>query len=280
MDQDEQHLRSELERLASEPDDGGALQTVVRKGRALRRRRRWQRAGTVVLAVVLLGLVGTGVFRLVDDLRSEPAAGGWSSMGAPGAGETSTPVASDTSTSVEAPATTAGVASTGGPATAGQPTTEPSSAVVYTNTQYGFTFSLPESWKGFSIVSQQWEGYPLDDTGQGSGEQAGPIHGPLLLIRHPLWTQANPRQDIPIMVFTLAQWQQVEQEKLSVSAAPIPPSELGRNDMFVFALPARYNYAFPTGYEEVETILEGHPLQPIAAPPPDWEACRRTQLLG
>ena len=63
------------------------------------------------------------------------------------------------------------------------------------------------------------------------------------------------------MVFTLAQWGLVQAEKLSVGAAPIPPTELGRNSTYVFALPARYNYAFPTGYEEVEQILQGHPLQ-------------------
>ena len=44
-------------------------------------------------------------------------------------------------------------------------------------------------------------------------------------------------------------------------AAPINPGELGRNVKYVFALPARYNYAFPTGYQEVEKILEGKPLR-------------------
>lgn len=39
------------------------------------------------------------------------------------------------------------------------------------------------------------------------------------------------------------------------------PKELARNSKYLFALPARYNYAFPTGYEEVEKILEGNPLQ-------------------
>ena len=63
------------------------------------------------------------------------------------------------------------------------------------------------------------------------------------------------------MVFTLAEWDQVRQSRLTVGAAPIPPSELGRNATYVFALPARYNYAFPTGYEEVAKILEGNPLR-------------------
>lgn len=58
------------------------------------------------------------------------------------------------------------------------------------------------------------------------------------------------------MVFTLAQWS----EDLIVSAAPIGPSELARNAHYVFALPPRYNFAFPDGYQEVEAILQAKPL--------------------
>jgi hypothetical protein len=118
-------------------------------------------------------------------------------------------------------------------------------ALTYTNKTYGFRFTLPVSWKGYSIVEKTW----------GDGK------GPLISIRHPLWTAENPRQDIPIMVLTFAQWDQVQQGTLAVSAAPIGPDELGRNHKYVFALPPRYNFAFPTGYEEVQDILSHHPLQ-------------------
>lgn len=80
------------------------------------------------------------------------------------------------------------------------------------------------------------------------------------IIRHPKWTADAPRQDIPIMVFTLDQWDQIINEKIAVSAAPLPPSELGRNSKYVFALPARYNFAFITGYEEVDQIIQGGAL--------------------
>jgi len=62
------------------------------------------------------------------------------------------------------------------------------------------------------------------------------------------------------MIFTLDQWELVQEENISLGAAPIPPSELGRNDRYVFALPARYNYEFPIGFEEVEEILKSNPL--------------------
>jgi hypothetical protein len=48
--------------------------------------------------------------------------------------------------------------------------------------------------------------------------------------------------------------------EISHWGSPDRPRELGRNQTYVFALPARYNFAFPTGYEEVEAILNNNPL--------------------
>ncbi|MGI6145119.1 MAG: copper amine oxidase N-terminal domain-containing protein [Clostridia bacterium] len=135
-------------------------------------------------------------------------------------------------------------------------TTPQTDIITYENKQYGFIFSLPESWQGYQIVMDKWEGKAID-------ENAKIVEsGPLLMIRHPEWTAENVRQDIPIMIFTLGQWNAVQNHEFAVSAAPIGPSELGRNNQYVFALPARYNFAFPTGYEEVEDILNSDPLQP------------------
>lgn len=130
-------------------------------------------------------------------------------------------------------------------------------ALVYVNREYGFRFDLPASWKGYKILTKN-ETAVSHGPGASDETKEGYV---VVSIRHPLWTEANPRQDIPIMVFTHEQWEQIQQEKLIVSAAPIPPSELGRNRRYVFALPPRYNFAFPTGYEEVETILQGKPLR-------------------
>lgn len=137
-----------------------------------------------------------------------------------------------------------------------QQTAKPHS-LVYINKQYGFRFDLPASWKGYSILPGEWSG---NVPGSNASE---PKRGPEITIRHPLWTEAAQRQDIPIMVFTLRQWNLVEQENLIVSAAPIGPRELGRNSRYVFVLPARYNYAFPTGFEEVERLIESKPLHPF-----------------
>lgn len=63
------------------------------------------------------------------------------------------------------------------------------------------------------------------------------------------------------MIFTQEQWKSLNNGEFSVSAAPILPSKLGENSEYVFALIARYNYAFLTGFEEVSKIFEASPLQ-------------------
>ncbi|MGI6453057.1 MAG: copper amine oxidase N-terminal domain-containing protein [Syntrophomonadaceae bacterium] len=128
--------------------------------------------------------------------------------------------------------------------------------VVYQNSQYGFSLQLPESWQGYAIISDQWKGWAPDTSGDVPVET-----GALLSIRHPQWTLEDTRQDIPIMVFTMPQWNALQQGEFSVGSAPVAPKELGRNSQYVFALPARYNFAFPTGYEEVEEILENDSLK-------------------
>jgi len=142
----------------------------------------------------------------------------------------------------------------------GLPNEEPyveADSIVYRNNQYGFRFSLPENGKGYTIETGKWEGFAAEDP-ENTAET-----GPMIYIRHPQWTFQNQRQDIPIIIFTKSQWSLLQQEKFHIGAAPVGPRELGRNTNYVFALPARYNYAFPSGYEEVENILENNPLQAL-----------------
>jgi hypothetical protein len=126
------------------------------------------------------------------------------------------------------------------------------SQVVYRNKEYGFCFDLPASWVGYKVVEQKWEG---------GGPNGGSVQsGPKLLFRSPRWTEDAPREDIPILVFTLAQWKLVNQGNLLVSAAPVGPSEIARNKRYVFALPPRWNYDELSGVDEANQILAGHPL--------------------
>lgn len=127
-------------------------------------------------------------------------------------------------------------------------------SVSYKNDEYGFNFALPEGWMNYTIQNDVWKGTSLTGVNK-------EIAGPIIYIRHPEWTKDSPRQDIPVMIFTVEQWKKLQNSEFSVGAAPIGPRMLGENSAYVFALPARYNYEFLKGYEEVEKILENNPLE-------------------
>ena len=125
--------------------------------------------------------------------------------------------------------------------------------VEYRNEQLGLSVKLPESWRGFSDVSpgMEWTAYAV-----GTGKAVDT--GPMVVLQHPLWTQSKPYENLPIMVFTPAQWAHVGHEgpdEWSVSAAPIPPSVLASNSAYVFALPARYNYDYAQGFQELDDAI-------------------------
>jgi hypothetical protein len=123
---------------------------------------------------------------------------------------------------------------------------------VYVNRQYRFKLVLPPGWKGYSVVTSEWNGTSLKD-----GVAA--TSGPQLTFRHPKWTEANPYQDIPIMIFTKAQWAHIDD--LAVSAAPFPPSKIDENAQYVFALPPRWvGFTDALEADEVGKWMLTHPL--------------------
>jgi hypothetical protein len=125
--------------------------------------------------------------------------------------------------------------------------------VEYVNSEYGFTFSLPETWRGYTVVKNAWNGEAM--------AQNTPQKGPKLLMRNPKWTADFPYEDIPVLVFTISQWESYVAEGFSISPAPIPATELARNNKYVFALPPRWNYDYSKGYEEADSIVKSEPLK-------------------
>jgi hypothetical protein len=83
--------------------------------------------------------------------------------------------------------------------------TQVNTNIAYSNTEYGFDFTLPASWEGYSVLTEDWQGKAI------SGDHTGEVveSGKEIILRHPSWTKADPYQDIPIMVFSLDQWDQV-----------------------------------------------------------------------
>jgi hypothetical protein len=123
--------------------------------------------------------------------------------------------------------------------------------LVYRNAEYDFCLALPAGWAGFKVLSLRWSGNGKD------GES-----GPKLVVRNPRWTEKKPYQDIPILVFTPEQWRAIENGEFNVSAAPIGPSELGRTEKYVFALPPRFaGFDDAIGVDEVLQLLNQKPFQ-------------------
>lgn len=114
----------------------------------------------------------------------------------------------------------------------------------YHNTQYDLTFFLPASWRGYSVVTQTWDGYPESKE-----------HGPIVVLRHPQWKTNDLYQDIPIMVFTHKQWDEEERGDFFPYAGGII-SEMWHNRNYVFGLYSRYN-AFDEvkGWKEADDII-------------------------
>lgn len=129
-----------------------------------------------------------------------------------------------------------------------QASSSQSAAVYYENKMYGFHIGLLDDWKGYKVVPSTWQGQQI-------GPDGTKETGPLLLIRNPKWTAAKPYEDLPVMVFTHAQWDAVCNGKLSVSGAPMGPGGLGLNAKYVFALPPRWEFDAREGVEELEQFL-------------------------
>jgi hypothetical protein len=140
--------------------------------------------------------------------------------------------------------------------TTSTPTTRATKSIKYRNTKYGFTFSLPTTWKGYSAVEGSWDGH--DNNGPHGDEVVE--RGPEITLVNPHSTPTKPYQDIYIMVFSHAQWDSLQQGKFVVSAAPVGPGELGRNRKYVFAEPPRMINDNAYGWEEVVKIMHSHPL--------------------
>jgi hypothetical protein len=121
-------------------------------------------------------------------------------------------------------------------------------SILYHNAQYDFTFSLPASWRGYAVLSDQWEG---ENTAQTVVLERGPI----IVLRNPQWKPGTPTQDIPILVFTRHQWDQNDSQ-FSIFAGGVE-YEIAHNFKYVFAIWSRFNVddSVP-GWKEADTIVQ------------------------
>jgi hypothetical protein len=122
--------------------------------------------------------------------------------------------------------------------------------------KYGFKMTLPGDWTGMEIIENNREIIEVE---------TGKIidYAPVYVFRHPLWSKEKPRQDIPLEIYTISQWQKIQSGLYSVSAAPMAPTEIYRNKSYIFTVPARYNYAHQEGWQEVDEILKNNPISDL-----------------
>jgi len=127
--------------------------------------------------------------------------------------------------------------------------------IRYYNPQYDFTFYLPKSWKGYSVVMDEWDA-PLTKSPSDSTDKAiGTERGPRIVLRHPLWRTNDLYQDISIMVFTHKQWKE-EEDGLFFPYAGGMISEMWHNKKYLFGLYSRYNAADDVkGWKEADDII-------------------------
>ena len=114
---------------------------------------------------------------------------------------------------------------------------QPSSLPVrYHNAQYGLTFFMPASWRGYAVLIEPFE-VSLRSTDYQN--EIRMEHLQIITLRNPQWTANEPHKDIPIMVYTCRQWDEEQQERLSTHAGGFI-IELWHNQGHVFGLPNRY----------------------------------------
>jgi hypothetical protein len=123
-------------------------------------------------------------------------------------------------------------------------------SIIYQNKEYGFELNLTDSWKNYSIMIDSWEGRFLD----GSEQQ---IQGPKIIIKNSKDTEVQCWQDLIVLIFNKQEWDMIEQENLSVSAAPIGPQKIGENQNYIFALPPRWvGFTDCLGQDEAQEIMK------------------------
>src|SRR5581483_713289 len=125
--------------------------------------------------------------------------------------------------------------------------------IRYHNAKYDLTFYLPESWKGYSVLTE-----PFDVTLYSTNYQneIGTEHLQKITLRNPKWTESDPYKDILILVYTHKQWDEENQERLNSHAGGFI-EELWHNDKYIFGMPNRwYSDDFEKGLEETETVLQ------------------------
>ncbi|MCX6719564.1 MAG: Kazal-type serine protease inhibitor family protein, partial [Candidatus Staskawiczbacteria bacterium] len=120
---------------------------------------------------------------------------------------------------------------------------------TYTNKNFGFSITFPDSWKDYLVVQSSWDGLVIDTSKHYKGET--------LIFKNDKLASEKQFQGIPIMIITPDVWKLISEDKVAVSAAPIGPAKIGENAKYVFATPPRwYGFADTLDQAQINEILD------------------------
>ncbi len=125
-------------------------------------------------------------------------------------------------------------------ATAGNASTTASSTLLYENTDFGFSLTLPKSWDGYKVATGTVQ------------------YGRTITITPPSSVDEMTREFVPVLIYPIDKWTEWEKNNFEdyPTAAPIGPTERARNKDYVFATAPRYNFGFGADPKIVEEIVE------------------------
>lgn len=138
------------------------------------------------------------------------------------------------------------------PAATSTPSTTPSTDLTYSNPTYGFTMTFPATWKGYKFKEANFEGstityYVEVPSTDSNSKTAGTTN------------DAGYYSSFAITVYTLAQWQDLQNSEGAIMATKIT-----QNDKYVFTwsqangVPAT---DFGSKSDDIKTIIVSFKLQ-------------------
>ena len=119
-------------------------------------------------------------------------------------------------------------------------TSTATTTLLYENTDFGFSLTLPRSWDGYKVATGTVQ------------------YGRTITITPPSSIDEGTREFVPVLIYPIDKWTEWEKNNFEdyPTAAPIGPTERARNKDYVFATAPRYNFGFGADTKVVEEIVE------------------------
>ena len=127
--------------------------------------------------------------------------------------------------------------------------------VVFHDLPSGLAFRLPASWRGYTVLTRDWEGWTYVAESDRSFVSE---RGRAIVLRHPRRTRTECWQDIPILVLTRVQWDSYHRGAFAIGAGGVQ-LEFSHNSNYVFTISTRFNADDSVwGWKEASDAIGGN----------------------